>query len=263
MTNYNINEMRKAIIFAREKGNKRAISAAMCKECGVAEAYFRSYMEDIKKLYKAVAEYCRLKNSPRTDDVELDAKLEALRAQWQEFTKCAEASELSQELRVSTHDASNLVGFCQGFMQDSNNVDFEEKFVAKRVWAMNTMEKFQKYLETDLGIRVAGVEVLTDEERDFLTAENGFLRTITAGNAAIAEAQNQKSALMTQLHSAKSQELKDYLNAVIAKLDEAMDKAQKAIKDAQTGLEAMRAGDVEVEIPDEIAEAEAEAQAEG
>lgn len=261
--NYNINEMRSVLIAARNKGNKRPISESFAKDCGVSATYFKAYIADMDKLYTAVAAYCRLKNSPRQDDAGLAEKFEEVRASWQKFTECGEATEFSRELRISEHDVSNLVGFCQGFMQDSNNVNFEEKFVAKRVWAVNTFQQFQKFVETDMGIRIANVEVLTDEERDFLTKENHALSTIASITAVIKEAEDKLSRLNAAATNAKSDELKAYLKAEIDKLSADVDTARENLRNAQNALADLYADDTEVEVPEEVAKAESEAKEEG
>lgn len=259
--NYNINAMRPALIAARNSGNRRAISEAAATSAGVTSVYYKVYQEDVKKLYEATAAYCRAKNNPRTDDSELNQLHEALRQSWQHFTECAEATEFSKELRVSDHDISNLVGFCQGFMDDSNNTEFDKKFQAKKVWCMMPIAKFQRWLETDLGIRIAGVEVLSDEERDFLTAENNFLHIISAGNAAIKESEDMKRKLASQIEKAKSDEMKEYLAESVKEFDEKIAKAKAAIESAQDSLDELRAGTIEVELPPDVADAESAADA--
>lgn len=173
---YNINAMRPAILKARENGNRSIISKAMCAELGISEVYFNMYQTGMEKLFTAVCDYCRRKNSPKATAEELKTAYDAIFPLWRDLLSCGEKEKMSRDLRVTEHDISNLVSFCQRFVNDANNVNFEKDFVAKRAWAVMPLRAFTKSVETDLGIRVAGIEVLSDEQRDFLRAENKILR---------------------------------------------------------------------------------------
>ena len=174
---YNVNEMRPAFIRAREKGNSGVITVGMCKDLGVSEVFFNVYLDTVKKLFEAVADYCRKKNSPSASDEAKAEAYEKIFPLWKELLQSAEKDKFDRDLRVGEHDISNLVGFAQSFMKDKNDASrgADKTFIAQKVWAVEDLTSFRKKIETDLGIRIAGVEVLSDDERDHLREERKTL----------------------------------------------------------------------------------------
>jgi hypothetical protein len=75
-------------------------------------------------------------------------------------------------------DVSNLIGFCQKFMNGANNSFNEEGFGATKVWATNTEIAFRKFVETDSRNPHCSSRCARDDKRDFLTAERKLLTAI-------------------------------------------------------------------------------------
>lgn len=224
--NYNVNAMRKAFKHARLLGNRGPISKAMCEELGISEGYFALYTNNMTALYAAVIEYCKLKNAPVELDDDRIGKLktayDAIFAAWKTLLQSAEKDHFDKDLRVSENDVTNLVGFTQMFIRDRNDRSMGEdkNFVAKQAWANDTLRHFATRVETDLGIRIAKVDAMTDEERDFLRTERSAINKVRKNN-------DKYDTLVKR---------KDELTAIKKKLagtpaESAMDEAIKALDD--------------------------------
>lgn len=218
---YNINAMRPALVKAREDGNRRVITKSMCSELGISDTYYEWYKKGIESLFNAVCSYCRLKNSPKASAESVNTAHEAIYPLWKDLLSTAERDKMTRELRVTEHDISNLVSFCQTFVNDANDASRgqDETFVAHKVWATQPLKQFQKKVETDLGIRIAQVEVLSDAERDFLSAERKILNQWKKAERRIGELAAQKERLIAMKTKLKGAEAKALLEEQIADID--------------------------------------------
>lgn len=218
---YNINAMRPAFVKMRENGNRGVITKSVCSELGISETFFEWYKKSIESLFEAVCSYCRLKNSPKATAAEVDAAYEAIYPKWKEMLSTAERDKLTRELRVTEHDISNLVSFCQVFVNDKNDASrgADDTFVAHKVWATQPLKQFQKKVEIDLGIRIAQVEVLSDEQRDFLRAEQKILNKWKKAERRIKDMAANKERLTALKAKMKGAEAKALLDEQIADMD--------------------------------------------
>ena len=235
MTNqkvYNINAMRPAIVKMREKGNRGVITAKLCSELGISETYYTWYKKSIEGLFQAVCQYCRLKNSPKADSQALAEALEAIYPLWKDLLSTAERDKMQRELRVTKHDISNLVSFCQIFVDDANDISRgqDDTFVAHKVWAVQNLRRFQQRVETDLGIRIAQVEVLSDTQRDYLRNERRILSKWRKAERRIQDLAAQKESLLAVKAKAKGSEVKALMDEQIAGLDEQIEAIQQKIQ---------------------------------
>lgn len=218
---YNINAMRPAFIKMYENGNRGTINKKVCSELGISETFYEWYKKGIESLFNAVCNYCRLKNSPKATAAELTAAHEAIFPLWKDMLHTAEKSREERELRVRQDDVSNLVSFCQTFVNDANDVSRgkDENFVAHKVWAVQPIKQFQKKVEIDLGIRIKEIEVMSDTERDFLSAERKILNQWKKAERRIEEVSANKERLMAVKAKMKSAEAKSLLDEQISELD--------------------------------------------
>jgi AcrR family transcriptional regulator len=161
-TVYNVNAMRPAFARARGEGNRRLISKEICAELGISEGFFTSYLKGMEQLFDAVVTYCRLKNSPTVAEDALKTAREAVFPLWKNLLSCAEKDKFARELRVREDDVANLVSFCQGFVRDANDPSLgaDKTFQARMAWHTQNFAAFRKKVETDLGIRIEGAEVM-------------------------------------------------------------------------------------------------------
>lgn len=221
---YNINAIRPALVRMRENGNRGVISKSLCNELGITENYFTWYKASLEKLFEAVCAYCRLKNSPTATKADVDAALEAIYPLWKDMLSTAEKDKFTKELRVTEHDISNLVSFCQIFVNDKNDLSrgTDDNFVTHKVWAVQPLKQFQKRVETDLGIRIAQIEVLSDTERDFLRAEGKILSKWKKAERRIADLSANKEKLMALSAKVKGAEAKGIFKAQIEEIDESI-----------------------------------------
>lgn len=240
-TSYHINAMRPAFVKMRESGNRGAITKKVCEELGISETYFTWYKNSVEKLFNAVCNYCRLKNSPNVPKEELDNAMQPIYDHWKNLLSNAEKDKFDTDLRVTEHDISNLVGFCQIFVNDRNDVSrgTDKEFQALKVWATTPLIQFQKKVETDLGIRIAQVEVMSDADRDFLRAERKILTKWRKAERRIKDLEAQKDALSKVMATAKEAEMKTYLEEQIKAIDEQIEGLNKKVqtqKDAHDKL---------------------------
>lgn len=250
---YNINAMRPVLLAAHEQGNRRMIDKKFCAEHGVSEGYFKVYKKNMETLFEAVSAYARAKNSPKAKPSEVLALREAIFPLWREMLSCGERTALSKELRVQEYDVDNLVGFCQKFMDDRNDVSRGEDktFQSHKVWSVTPLRFFTRSVETDLGIRIAQVEVLSDEDRDFLMAEKKILNKWKKAEKRIGELTGTREGFVTTRKAMQSEEARSYLDQKIQELDvqlsELREKVSKCAEDHKTLL-AKRNGE---EVPEE------------
>lgn len=232
---YNINYMRAAFAHMHDTGNRGVITKKVCTDLGISTTYFDWYKESLKNLFEVVATYCRLKNSPTAAAADVNAAYEAIFPVWKEMLSTAEADKFTRELRVTEHDISNLVSFCQTFVNDANDASLgrDEGFVAHKVWSVQTAKDFQKRVETDIGIRIAQVEVLSDAERDFLKAERKILSKWRKAEGRISDINAEIEKLNSLMAKAKGDEVKDLLNGQIGGL-------KKALKEQEDKIEKCR-----------------------
>lgn len=233
----NINVMRPAFKKQYEMGNRGAITKEFCADLKIEETYFKCHVEGVHKLYEAVCKYCRLKNSVEASPEALKTAQEAIFPIWKELLSNAESKKYEKELRCRPDDVSNLVGFCQKFLNSANNSFGEEKFVTTRQWATQAEIAFRKQVETDLGIRIAQIDVMPDDKRDFITAEGKALSAIRRFNNVIAELEKKIKAKGEKLKTAKAAETKEMLTAEIAELDTLLKEANKKLGEKQSELD--------------------------
>lgn len=232
---YNINAMRPALVKMREGGNRGVITKKVCSELGISETYYSWYKSSIEKLFEVVCAYCRVKNSPKASAAEVGAAHEAIFPVWKDMLSTAERDKMKRELRVTEHDISNLVSFCQTFVNDANDVSRgkDESFVAHKVWAVQPLKQFQKRVEIDLGIRIAQVEVMSDTDRDFLNAERKVLNKWKKAERRIEEISANKERLIALKTKMKGDEAKALLDEQIKDMDTQIAELNTRIEDCK------------------------------
>ena len=232
---YNINEMRPVLVAAHEQGNRRMIDKKLCAEHGVSEGYFEVYRANMSRLFEAVSAYARAKNSPKAKPEKVSELREAIFPLWREMLSCGERTALSRELRVQEYDVDNLVGFAQGFTDNKNDVSRGEDptFQAEKVWSVKPLRFFTRAVETDLGIRIAQVEVLSDEDRDFLAAERKVLNKWKKAEKRIAELTGTREGLVNTKKAMQSEEARGYLEQKIQEVDAQVSELRKKIAKCQ------------------------------
>lgn len=232
---YNINVMRPAFIRMRQMGNRGTINKKVCEDLGISNTYFEWYQNSIKKLFEVVSAYCRLKNSPTAKIEDVNAALDKIYTEWKNMLSTAERSKEERELHATEHDISNLVGFCQMFIDDKNDLSrgVSKDFCAEKVWAVQTMKKFQKFVETDLGIRIAQVEVISDEERDFLRAERKIMSKWKKAEKRIEEIKVEQEEIKAGKAKYKTKEMHDMLD----KRSEELEKQLKTLNEKIEGFQ--------------------------
>lgn len=240
---YNINAMREVLLAARKDGNRKMITAKFCAEHNVAEGYFTMFRNTIQELYEVTSNYCRLKNSQGVAEETLKEAHDKIYPLWKSLLETAEKDKLKKDLHCTEHDISNLVSFCQKFTSDRNDESrgTDKEFCAQKVWAIQPIAQFQKFIETDLGIRIEKIEVLSDEQRDYLRAEGKILRQWGKAEKRIRSYEAQIDLNTKEIKKAKTDEMKNYFKEQNANLKKKIAEAEAKIVESQTAYDKLKA----------------------
>ncbi|WP_206459424.1 hypothetical protein [Anaerovorax sp. IOR16] len=220
---YNINYMRKAFVLAREKGNKGLISKKMISELEIDEVWFKVYLSNIEKLYKATCNYITVKHNPLTLENEKLVAREPLYPLWKELLSSGEKDKTSKDMRCSETDIDSIVGYSEMFMDDSVNIDDDKDFVAFKEIAHTKLSRFRKDIETLLGIKICNAEVMDDSQRDFLTSQ----RKIISGRK---KAESKIESVKVQIATLKTLNQSDDVLAKIAEFEKIIESCNETIK---------------------------------
>lgn len=254
---YNINAMRPALIKARELGNRSVVGAKMVKELGISETYFKHYVVSVEKLFVTVCKYVDVKNSPVATDESRKQSLNAIYPLWKALLECSEESKFERTLHTSEHDISSLVGYVQTFSNAQNNVDMQEKFVSTKMFSKVNVKNFRKKVETDLGIRIAEVEVLTVEQSEFLRKERSLLGKKRKFMTRIDELKANIAFTEKRLTHAKNEETIKAFNEDISRFNEDVKAAEAKITELNTKLDELHNPKTEAKPITEKAEGQA------
>ncbi len=234
----NINVIRPALVEARRLGNKAAISSKMCDDLGISNSYFKVWESNVLAVYDAVCAYVKVKNSPVSSEEERNAAMEPIFPAWKKCLSCGEAAKDERTLRVTEHDISNLVAHVSKFMDDAANVKLAKDFTAQKAWATKTLGQFRKLVETDIGIRIAGVEVLTDEQRDLLVFQTRKVSKIKKVQAKISEENARILMLQVEVKTTKSDDLRKHFEEQIKEAKRTIGQCEISIENLKKELAA-------------------------
>lgn len=229
---YNLNALVPAFISAHAKNNRKAITKDDAEKCGVDLAYFDMYKNKVEVLYKAVSAYVVAKNNPANiTDKDSKKSITTLRNKiyplWKDLMTMAEPEKHKRLLAQITdwnYDVDSLVGYCETFIAT-------DKGTAQ---STSTLTKFRKSVESLLGCRLAGNNVLDGEDRDIVILVKGALRTIERSEKSIPELEKKITAYENTIKlSSGNEEIKKILTPVIEQFKETLTKMKSSLTEAQ------------------------------
>lgn len=231
---YNINEMRPALIKAFKDGNKRCINAKLCEELKITEGYFNVYLTNIENLYNAINNYVRVKHSPNTTAEAVKTAYEQIFPLWKNALECGEKEKNAKDFHVELLDVEDLVGFCQRFSYSSNAEG------ATKAWTNETFSAFRRKVETMLGIKIAGVEVLSDAKREWLNKERGLMSSIRHIEGDIKNLENTNKYLTDRVKKKSSKAVEAFVKEDIDANNQKINALKIKLETKKSELEAHR-----------------------
>ena len=156
-----INAMRKALIAAHKLNNKKAISLENATHSGVSDYKFREWCEFVEDLRQQVAKYNELRHKSDSTKEQLKLAEGRIYPAWRKVARCGasdESKEFHRRWFIREEDVSSFIGF-------------DETFYATEVGTQlghATPTIFRKQVETLIGWRITGNDMLDDKDRDDL-----------------------------------------------------------------------------------------------
>lgn len=238
---YNINAMRPLIKALYDGGNRRVSSAKMAEEAGIDSTYYQCYRVQLEKLYDAVCGFIRVNHNPESTDAEKDSAFNKIYPIWSDLLHDAEKSKDKRDLHAQAHDIHSLIGFAERQMDnavDDSIIYGGDKIVPRKAYGTETFKRFQKQVETDLGIKIAQIDCLTDEEAEYLRSKRKLVNKYR-------KAKNRKEELETSMDALKKAlaEVKesDELSKQIEDIKSAIESTQSKIEEIKKELEELSA----------------------
>ena len=238
---YNINAMFPIFRAAYAEGNRASISETYCVDHGVSTGFFDDYVLRVEKLFAAMCGYIDVKhNEDLRGDKDQAAKVKAARNKlfglWKKVLECGEPEKETRSLKPYEDDVEDLVGFCQRFAPEKANVMFAKDFSVGKVWATQRFSIFRRAVETMLGIRIEQKMTMTQDEQDFVFAQNKLIGKVRKCEAKADESKSALVALSVALKGAKSEEFIGYLTAQVASHKAIIESCEKRSADLKKQL---------------------------
>lgn len=227
----NFNVMRNALVAAHNQNNTKAITADQATGAGVDAAAFKKWCSDVNALRETVWNYVAKKKNSRRDAIkaeEIRAARELIYPKWREILAAGEEKVLEKQLRVSENDIEDLIGFSWCFMGTGKGT--AEARVGEQI--------FRRLVESLIGCAIAKNAVLTDEDRETLTAYYGAQKTVQRCIDKIAELNTTIKSYKLKMGEVKGEaKFTEYLQSLIkqaeadkADLEKQQEKAEDEIK---------------------------------
>ena len=148
-----LKDIKKALIMAHNQGNHNAISKDFAAGCGVSERAYESWVTFIDTLHYKVAPWVEKFNDKDIPDEELQNIYKDIFPTWRLI------NTTDDKLFIRESDAIVICGYAKkhGRSEVKGSIDV---LVGKKA--------FRREIETELGIRIAQNEVLTEDEYDVI-----------------------------------------------------------------------------------------------
>lgn len=156
-----INAMKPALINAHKLNNKKAITSDMATMAGVSADKFKEWLAKVENLRVQVANYNDLRHKEGSTKEQLKLAEGKIYPAWRDVAKCGASDETKafhKKWFIRETDVPSFIGF-------------DESFYATEVGTQMghaTSNAFRKKVETLIGWRITGNEMLDDKDRDDL-----------------------------------------------------------------------------------------------
>lgn len=209
-----MDDIARVILDLYNTGNRGRVSKSRVAEGEISEVQYKTYIGLIEEMHDHACAYVVAKHNPEgTEEKVLKAMRSKIFKTYKQILSTAKVD--GKQIKGMTpleHDIDDIVGFAQKLVRDSNNVNFEEKWNAKMVWACVPLKVFQKWVETALGIKLAQRAVLTTEEFDYLQAERKLVSRLKKDKAEVDEHKVALSKLSAELELVTEPAVKEYIS---------------------------------------------------
>ena len=166
-----------ALIYAHDTlYNSRALSKQDFEEVGLAEQALTQWSAFVEELREVSNAYIDLAQDPNAKDAAITAAQGKVWAEWRKVLKQGTEKEFSEKMFVRKADVIFISGLC--------GTKFQKTATAK-VLAHQTATDFRRNIETLIGIRMAGNAILSDADRDVITAYEAAVRTVSSRTDAL------------------------------------------------------------------------------
>lgn len=166
-----INAMRPALIAAHKLNNRKAITEEIAISAGVTKEKLDEWRTLVEDLRKVVAECNNLRHKEESTSEQITVAKGQIYPKWRKVCKCGESEKdksFHSRWFIRPEDVDSLIGF-------------DEKFYATEVGTQMghaTPSMFRKYVESLIGWRITGNNMLTDKDRDDLLEYEKAKKTV-------------------------------------------------------------------------------------
>lgn len=171
ISQYAINAMRKALISAHKLNNKKAITEDIAVSSGVSVEKLTEWKEKVESLRQVVMACNDVRHRESSTREQLVLAEGRIYPCWRDVCKCG-MSETDKSFHgrwfIRQSDVASLIGF-------------DEKFYATEVGTQMghaPSSTFRKYVESLIGWRITGNDMLNDKDRDDLLEYEKAVKTI-------------------------------------------------------------------------------------
>lgn len=174
----NLPAIKDAIVYAYDTlHNSRALSKQDFEDVGLTEQALTQWKEYVEELRKAANAYVDLAADKNASDQKINAALGAAWAEWRRVLKQGTEQDFNKTMFVRKADVPVFIaGMCGTKLQ---------KTARARVLAHTTAADFRRSIETLIGIRMAGNAILTEEQRDTISAYESAKHTVKTKTEAL------------------------------------------------------------------------------
>ena len=222
-------DMRRAILEARHRGNRGMINRSMCNDLGIAENSFTWYSGAMENLRNATLKLCYALHDGSNPEQIKEFESECFEC-WKNIFQYCEIDTHSNDLHASRHNVYDLVSVCQKIGRDRLNLYSEQDFVAYAIWQPESKRRFVTSVESILGMMAEKVEMMSEQESEYLAAMRRILGKIRKKSNDIKEFRKSLSNVNIQLAKAKSEEFLTYLNERKEALENQISNAETVVK---------------------------------
>lgn len=174
----NLPAIKDAIVYAYDTlHNSRALSKQDFEDVGLTEQALTQWKEYVEGLRKAANAYVDLAADKNASDQKINAALGAAWAEWRRVLKQGTEEDFNKTMFVRKADVPVFIaGMCGSKLQ---------KTARAKVLAHATAADFRRSIETLIGIRMAGNAILTEEQRDTISAYESAKHTVKTKTEAL------------------------------------------------------------------------------
>lgn len=236
-TTFTLVTIKKALEWAHDEGNKHVLSKKEFEDLGLSEQSYDQWEAKTDELRLAAAEYNRLAQSATSTKEQLAKAEDDIWKAWRSVLAEGTEQNFNKNFFMRPYDAHTI----------GNWAALKAVPTAHgRVWGTQAKADFRRNIETLIGIRMAGNEMLSDDQHNIITSYEKAIASIKRNQEALDDSvQNgkRKPGLRSQLESAQNRlaamtSLVESLGDSITKdaAEKILEGAKSAVTEADTAV---------------------------